>query len=777
MAEKAGTRSAPSTGVSQTSQAPEMTGDELQRLLERQDWTSSDAYQALERLQKWAKNQQCQPFDPSDILMRIFREAIDKEAIPVVGALISAKGKDILQGFDKSQVGVWNTIDCFQIVNEFPETELSYISMVSGSEFNSLYDVPEKKLGEFLADSSLLDGAPANDATKMAAWIRIPSTNGIIATEVIKSVQKAIRRKTGDRLYLNIISKGFLPPPIKPSDSALNYREPSFKYISYGDGRVNRMPAAKLEYVSIVFPFLVLESKERHQDVKNGNLELRASVPSGGSNIHIDRTLHEAYYPGLDTNVLREQNDAQVVSRRPMPESDDDETLRTPILLVSQFWLWQIDNFVISACSKDEYSTLYRGIVNGEDDLVNSADADGWAFRCHDQPPDSFLGALLADKVIAFGRTQSDESPLVLDILETEIFALVADVSDYIASGTAGSNAERERDFVKRVAEFRSEFAIILDIFEQQKAILDQLLSRSKFYNPEKPALIRPLAKPREWAQHQVWDTVIRARCELDKYKQRVARMDREVERSGQSISDQLDLVRTYASLRDSSFALILSVAVAGLTIITVIFTPLAFITALFALPIDGLVRNQYQVVDAADHTDNVRAYRSGYIGTWFTVAEIVSLAVTAIVVLVSLWLGGVYPSRREWKPIARRWKVREKPTSQARRYPPGLPQQKAQKTPSGVSGPGSGNEEINTPIQILSSPVSGPTSPDMADSIARPLSTSEMERRFNLGPTEQLRGRRNEKQKDTKGEKQVKPSLLGRLSKRSLQRVPDPEA
>lgn len=63
--------------------------------------------------------------------------------------------------------------------------------------------------------------------------------------------------------------------------------------------------------------------------------------------------------------------------------------------------------------------------------------------------------------------------------------------------------------------------------------------------------------------------------------------MDRDAERIEASVKDQLQLERTYTGMDDPRFSFVLGVAVAGFPIIMVIFTPLLFVSSLFALLVD----------------------------------------------------------------------------------------------------------------------------------------------------------------------------------------------
>ena len=70
--------------------------------------------------------------------------------------------------------------------------------------------------------------------------------------------------------------------------------------------------------------------------------------------------------------------------------------------------------------------------------------------------------------------------------------------------------------------------------------------------------------------------------------QKRVRKIDGDAERTEKIVNDKLNLKRTYASIKDSHSSLLLSTAVIGFTVITIVFAPLSFVTALLALNIQG---------------------------------------------------------------------------------------------------------------------------------------------------------------------------------------------
>ena len=109
------------------------------------------------------------------------------------------------------------------------------------------------------------------------------------------------------------------------------------------------------------------------------------------------------------------------------------------------------------------------------------------------------------------------------------------------------------------------------------------------------------------------WERVKRALKTPDKYKRRVKKIDGDADRIEKAIQDMLNLKRTRSSIKDAHSSLILSTAVIGFTVVTIVFAPLAFLTALFALKIQGFGR--LQVVCEDDLYDSSKI--SGIFSEW----------------------------------------------------------------------------------------------------------------------------------------------------------------
>jgi Mg2+ and Co2+ transporter CorA len=78
-----------------------------------------------------------------------------------------------------------------------------------------------------------------------------------------------------------------------------------------------------------------------------------------------------------------------------------------------------------------------------------------------------------------------------------------------------------------------------------------------------------------------------RPQFQFAKFKRQIAKLNEDAERVERAIDRKLDLKTKHASLNEAHATAIMSAAVFGFTIITIIFMPLSFLVSLFALPID----------------------------------------------------------------------------------------------------------------------------------------------------------------------------------------------
>lgn len=123
------------------------------------------------------------------------------------------------------------------------------------------------------------------------------------------------------------------------------------------------------------------------------------------------------------------------------------------------------------------------------------------------------------------------------------------------------------------------------------------------------------------------WRSVEEALLRLKEYQQRVTKIREDAGRVETAVQDQLELRKTYASVKDAHNSLILSAAVIGFTVITIIFAPLAFLTALFAMKMDSFHRLRRNA------TDPDGEFKSGLIAAIFSEFSIARPSIVSLTV------------------------------------------------------------------------------------------------------------------------------------------------
>ncbi|KAI1304476.1 hypothetical protein F5Y03DRAFT_357436 [Xylaria venustula] len=477
-------------------------------------------------------------------------------------------------------------------------------------------------------------------------WVHIPWANGILFFFAL--------RRYGQQMGYQTSKTDWLPALFRQrvkvaSNLALPYTDPLYGS-NFGLFPVSLTPARSF----IIFPCLVLRSRGVQKKVRHRIDEIRAKMTRKLSQalIHSDRTLDEAYFPSLSTGSLDVRNKSQVVSRECTETVDGEPTNEDtePILMVAQLWLWRCGQYILTAFSE---SMIEDSLSLGPVDHVRMPGMGNNILE--PVSPGVQTGLLIAHQISAFGKPQINEKfPSPLDIFEASAAHVLEDCDRYMDPSVSSlPDIEKEKDFMFRIVDIREELAMIQEILGQQLELLRNYIDDYEDNNPDSLVFIEsPLRSPSQKLDIRFWEKVTSSENTIETYQKRVEKINRDAERVEKMIQDQLNLKRTYASIEDTRSSirlgiagLILSTAVIGFTVITIIFAPLAFVTALFALPIDSLVRNQVTLngaggnSQAEDGIQSTSVYTTRYVGTWFAVAEILSLGITIFFVVLGLWL------------------------------------------------------------------------------------------------------------------------------------------
>ncbi|KAI1264867.1 hypothetical protein F5Y18DRAFT_388681 [Xylariaceae sp. FL1019] len=400
---------------------------------------------------------------------------------------------------------------------------------------------------------------------------------------------------------------------------------------------ISSLPFGRQVYM--VFPILILQSKwlwiskeSTYKYWKEGHDQtfVRSAYPP-------DRTLDESYFPSLSDQTLKHRNDSQVVTRE-LERQEHSEML----IIVPNLWVWRCGQGILTTYSTGSWSW------DLEPDIWMT-DASGVRENSH-WSPGIQVATLIAQHVSHFGVERYDAPP-TLDIFERAVVQILQEVDDYIGpKSTLRPEMGKERDFMFRIADIREELVMILAILEQQLELVERMIEDFEKNDPDIKKLRTAQFKELDGElreANKAWEKVRNTPNVIEKYRKRAKKIDADAERVEKMIQNQLNLKRTYASIEDARTSLLLGTAVIGFTVITVIFAPLAFMTALFALPVDVLVRNQFLFdpssadSSSSGQADPIPTYPSRYVGGWFFFAEVVSLFVTGALVWICLRLFG----------------------------------------------------------------------------------------------------------------------------------------
>ena len=334
-------------------------------------------------------------------------------------------------------------------------------------------------------------------------------------------------------------------------------------------------------------------------------------------------TLDEYSSPGLDAEILSTRNEDQVSIRYYQKKFERQRRPRQKFRLITvpQLWLWKIDDSVISFSQPVGKSTL--------DDLPRKFSLE------------EAIAFVLSEYVNLIDRPEMARlSEPIFSIFEKEIASLSESVNDYVQSTEVDDiDMVKEKEFLHNISDIREELSMIKNVLLQQEEVWKDYTYKAWpecWPNGENGRFIAPTDYDPTGVRHKMieleidplslsrreegdlkaerqamWRRIVRPQRQFSKFNRRVTQLDANAERIEKSIAARLDLEQKHTSIKEAHNTAIMSAAVFGFTVVTIIFTPLSFLVGLFALPIDQFQRNQIPS-DGDSGT-----YPSNYVGKW----------------------------------------------------------------------------------------------------------------------------------------------------------------
>jgi hypothetical protein len=343
--------------------------------------------------------------------------------------------------------------------------------------------------------------------------------------------------------------------------------------------------------------------------------------------MHVPLTLDEYTSPVLSKAVLDRRNEDQVLVRIQKREKSIPDSERAPgetkLVVVNQLWLYYIQGVLITSPVSSFFQVQWHVDIDGviprgihiPSEVKDNGDLVQTAEDRHRR-----IGILISH-LVSFLDQPSEKSfsePL-LNVFEKSITLVSEEVNTYVQNIEISTiSIEEEKKFLHQISDIREELSMIRRVLFQQEDVWKDFASNAwpKYWPNGRDG--RMIIAREDWIGltkelRDEWKLVLQAQSYFGKYRQRIMQLDEDADRVERTIITKLDLKQKHASLHESHATAVMSAAVFGFTIVTIIFTPLSFLMSLFSLPIDQFQKHQ---VDSP-WTTGTRMYSTNYIGKW----------------------------------------------------------------------------------------------------------------------------------------------------------------
>ncbi|KAI1735448.1 hypothetical protein F4680DRAFT_461716 [Xylaria scruposa] len=294
-------------------------------------------------------------------------------------------------------------------------------------------------------------------------------------------------------------------------------------------------------------------------------------------------------------------------------------------VFVSQVCIWQIGNQVLAPQPESTYPDLPRRTWDG-------------LKVCY---PSIFIALSLGELVDRFNTPKAGGETL-LKAYENALVFISQDVNKYTESALIEDiDLEQEKDLFHQISDLREELSMIKSVLSKQEAVWNEYTShmwptRALGQQPSRDSSTKGVSEDKEKEASLISRQLLRTRAKFSQYNQRITKLEEDAERVERNISTKLDLKQKHATMREAHSAAMLSATVFGFTVITVIFAPLSFVVALFALPID-------KFNEGKDGKVKDGVYSSNYIGKWSVATEVISIVITLVAMWAALRFVGIH--------------------------------------------------------------------------------------------------------------------------------------
>ena len=377
----------------------------------------------------------------------------------------------------------------------------------------------------------------------------------------------------------------------------------------------------------------ITNREKKYEKIKK--VEYCASANTNSLGIQLTPTLDEYCKSSLAKPLLDDRNGDQVLLRyeklkyKIKGENLEDMDPSTParLLTVPQIWIWTIADKVITAMPEgfraerwpNRKTWMYTGSIEGllapdprqdqqqENQNPEASDSDdnkGPAYQKILKVRAMLVGLIISDCVDTLNRPcMAGHNEPIFSVFESSISEVYERVSIYADKAEVSNiKLKEEKAFLHDITDIQEELSLIKSVlFEQEEVWREYTYEKFPECWPNGPTDRFIIPHGLESADLWVMKMLQRPQTQFAKYKRQIEKLEDDANRVKDNIHDLLDLKSKVAGLKETHLTTVMSASVIGFTIITVIFTPLSFAAAVFALK---------PVEFPADFTTN-------YLGKW----------------------------------------------------------------------------------------------------------------------------------------------------------------
>ncbi|KAL1603428.1 hypothetical protein SLS60_005015 [Paraconiothyrium brasiliense] len=368
-------------------------------------------------------------------------------------------------------------------------------------------------------------------------------------------------------------------------------------------------------------------------------------------------TLDEYCCQALSKDALTRRNYDQVILSLQFPETYASESKQDALdwdaaskklIVVQQAWIWKVQDVLLCSGAYLGYGFESEIAPDAKDVLKGIGVMLVYLIRKADIKHD-----------LSTARDSNDHwdhfAGNIFEIFEQAIAAVSESVDTYLRVVNMDAiNLATEKSCLHRIIDIQEELSMIKRIIHQQEEVWQSFASKAwpDYWQDGRFRIPQEDWNKCSQEEKQEWETVMSPETIFKAYYRRIAQLDEDAQRVERSVTLMLDLKSKHATMSEAHTSAIMSAAVVGFTIVTIIFAPMSYMATLFALPLNTFQEKQ----DPSRFSSESGAYRSSYFAKWTVTATFTTILFTVLcmwLAIKALKVSIVRPALRDLRDLA----------------------------------------------------------------------------------------------------------------------------